>query len=53
MNENQETPKPEICHIEIMFPVNNDDEAMKYKRAVNEAVKDIPTKRFTFSIRQG
>lgn len=48
------TPKrPEVCHIEVIFPVDSDEDALKYKTAVSNALKDIPSKRFTFSIRQG
>ncbi len=51
--EENVTRKPEVCHIEVFFPVKSDAEALKYKTAVSEALKDVPSKRFTFSIRQG
>ena len=53
-----ETPKPPLpkvgakkgVSIQIMFPCESDDEAIDIKKAIDEIVKDIPEKRYTFSI---
>jgi len=36
--------------IQIMFPCESDDYAIKVKAAIDNVVKDIPEKRYTFSI---
>ncbi len=40
----------QVCRIEIVFPVESDDKAMEIKKGVSVALKDVPSKRFTFSI---
>lgn len=32
--------KPELCTIRIMFPVESDEQAIAYKRQINEVLKD-------------
>ena len=57
MAETQE-PKPPLpkvgakkgVSIQLMFPCEDDDEAMVIKKAIDEVVKDIKEKRYTFSI---
>lgn len=47
------TPPPlpkKSCMINLMFPIENDTEALKVKQIINEAVKDMTEKRFTFQI---
>ena len=36
--------------IQIMFPCESDDYAIAVKKAIDDVVKDIPEKRYTFSI---
>lgn len=43
------TPKKGVS-IQIMFPCESDDKAIAIKKAIDEVVKDIPEKRYTFSI---
>lgn len=40
----------QVCRIEIVFPVDSDDQAIAIKRDISEALKALPNKRFTFSI---
>ncbi len=49
----QSEPKPGAkkgVSIQIMFPCENDDYALTVKNAIDIVVKDIPEKRYTFSI---
>ena len=49
----QTQPKPGAkkgVSIQIMFPCESDDEAITIKKAIDEVVKDITDKRYTFSI---
>ncbi len=51
--QKQTQPKPGAkkgVSIQIMFPCESDDEAIAIKKAIDEIVKDIPEKRYTFSI---
>ncbi len=57
MAETQEPKQPELkpgvkkgVSIQIMFPCESDDEAIAIKKAIDAIVKDIPEKRYTFSI---
>jgi len=53
-----ETPKPSLpkagakkgVSIQLMFPCEEDAEAMAIKKAIDDVVKDIKEKRYTFSI---
>lgn len=40
----------QVCRMEIVFPIESDEQAIAIKRIVGEALKDIKNKRFTFSI---
>lgn len=53
-NENMVVPTvpPKSCLITVMFPIASDDEAMAIKKAINEALKDVKEKRFTFQINE-
>ena len=49
----QSEPKPGAkkgVSIQIMFPCENDGYAISVKKAIDDVVKDIPEKRYTFSI---
>ena len=49
----QSLPKPGAkkgVSIQIMFPCENDDYGLTIKKAIDIVVKDIPEKRYTFSI---
>lgn len=51
MDAAQNIPMPKkACMINLMFPVTDDKEAMDIKQQIDEAVKDIKEKRFTFQI---
>ena len=45
----QEMPK-RSCMINLMFAIENDAEALAVKSAIDEAVKDMKEKRYTFQI---
>ncbi len=50
---NQPPPKPGAkkgVSISIMFPCESDVEALAVKNGIDGIVKDIPEKRYTFSI---
>ncbi len=40
------------CQIMIMFPVEDDEAALAVKKAVDIVVKDVPEKRYNFSINE-
>jgi len=51
MNEAEEkTPPKEVCSIRIVFPVETDDEAIKYKKAITDILVDIPSAFISFTI---
>ena len=49
-----DTPKPNPpkkgVSIQIMFPCESDEEALAIKKRIDEVVKDVTEKRYTFSI---
>ena len=53
MNGETDKPTQQACHIDILFPVTSDDEAMQIKQRISEALKDVEHKRFRFSISEG
>ena len=53
MNDEKDTQVKQICRIEIMFPVTSDEHALKIRRDISEALKDIEKKQFRFSIIEG
>lgn len=51
MENEKPVPMPKkACMITLMFPVTDDKFALEIKSRIDEAVKDIPEKRFTFQI---
>jgi len=52
MDKNMPTePMPKkSCMVTLMFGIENDKEALLVKQAIDEAVKDIEKKRYTFQI---
>lgn len=47
----QNTPMPKkSCVLTLMFPVTDDAEALAIKKILDEAVKDMKDKRYTFQI---
>ncbi len=48
-NEDDITMK-QICSINIAFPVQDDDEAIRLKKKIEQALKDNPTARVDFRI---
>lgn len=51
METPQEIQKPKrACNISVIFPCEDDTKAMELKKIIDEAVKDIENKRYTFQI---
>ena len=51
MAEEQQTTMPqEICSMSIMFPVTSDEQAIEYKKKINDVLSDIPQARIEFSL---
>ena len=47
------TPMPKkSCMITLMFPVEDDVLALQIKGVIDEAIKDITEKRYTFQIQE-
>lgn len=47
----QKTPMPKkSCMINLMFPVTEDSEALAVKHVLDEQLKDVQEKRYTFQI---
>lgn len=42
--------KKEICSIRIMFPVDTDEQAIKYKRQIVAILSEIPDAQIQFSL---
>lgn len=40
------------CQIMIMFPVENDEDALAIKKAIDDVVGDLPDKKYNFSINE-
>ena len=38
------------CNISLMFPCENDEEALAVKKAIDAAIPDVEGKRYTFQI---
>lgn len=47
-----DTPKQKRkgCQISLMFPCDNDEEALAVKKAIDAVVPDVEGKRYTFQI---
>jgi hypothetical protein len=53
MNENNKEPMPKkSCMLTVMFGIETDEEALVVKKVIDEAIKDIEKKRFTFQINE-
>lgn len=51
MDEKQTPPMPKkACMITLMFPVEDDTDALIIKQGVDVLIKDMKEKRFTFQI---
>lgn len=47
----EKTPMPKkSCVVTIMFPIEQDAEALKIKEVIDNAIKDMKEKRYTFQI---
>ena len=47
------TPMPQkSCMITLMFPVEDDSLALQIKAVIDDAIKDIKEKRYTFQIQE-
>ncbi len=47
------TPMPKkSCMITLMFAIEDDAEATKLKAVIDDAIKDIKEKRYTFQIQE-
>ena len=40
----------EICTMQIAFPVDSDEQAISYKKKINEILSDIPNARIEFAL---
>jgi len=52
-DEQSVTQKQQVCSIRIAFPVTSDDDAIKYKKAIDLIIADIPDANIQFSILSG
>jgi len=49
----EQTPMPKkSCMITIMFGIEDDAEALKVKQQIDDALKDIKEKRYSFGINE-
>jgi hypothetical protein len=45
-----ETDKRQLCRITIMFPIDTDDKAVEYKKAITEIMSKVSDARIDFSL---
>lgn len=51
MDEKEQKPIPQqLCSINIMFPVDTDEQAIEYKKKIGNVLSDIPQVRIEFSL---
>jgi len=51
MVENEKKTAPiQVCSIRIAFPVESDEQAIDYKKKINDVLADIPQVRIEFSL---
>lgn len=51
MDENEKKKQPtQVCSLRIMFPVDTDEQAISYKKKINDVLADIPQARIEFSL---
>lgn len=48
--ENKPPAKQEICTVRIAFPVESDEQAIGYKKKINDVLVDIPNARIEFAL---
>lgn len=53
MNGEQDKQSQQVCHIDVLFPVTSDEQALKIKNAISDILKDVEHKRFRFSMSEG
>jgi len=46
----QKTQSKQVCSIRIMFPVDTDEQAIDYKKKINDVLSNIPQARIEFSL---
>ena len=46
----EETTPKQVCAIRIVFPVETDEEAVRYKKAISDILADIPSAFISFSL---
>lgn len=52
-DEKTKVKRPNLCVIDIMFPVESDEQALKVKRDISEVLKDLEQKRIKFTMTEG
>ena len=53
MEQEQKEPMPKkSCMVTLMFGIENDAEGLKVKAVIDNAVKDVEKKRYTFQINE-
>lgn len=51
--QQQQTPVPKkSCMITVMFGIEDDKEALNVKQQIDDALKDLKDKRYTFQINE-
>ncbi len=45
-----EQPKPDICIMKLIFPVNSDEQALEAKKKITTALSDIPEAQIDFRL---
>lgn len=51
MDEPEKTiPPKEVCSMRIVFPVDTDEDAIRYKKAITNILADIPSAFISFSL---
>lgn len=53
MDNQPSVPMPKkSCMVTLMFAIEDDTEALKLKAVIDDAIKDIKEKRYTFQIQE-
>lgn len=53
MQTKQNQTDSEVCSLRITFPVASDEEAIAYKKKINDALADKPDAQIQFAIMSG
>jgi len=48
--QKEEKPEAQLCRMSIMFPVDNDEEAIDIKKAISACVVSVPNVRMEFGL---